>query len=432
MDISGIMGFAFMIGMTVLLYRTKVHPEVLFVTLPVAAGFLSGFSIAEIGSYILKGIEIVIPTAFMFGFSILFFGMLNEAGLFDVLAVKILKRVRKTKRNIFVITVVISVIAHLSGSGAVSYLVVITTCKKIYEENKIPLAKLMCLSSLTFGVMNMLPWAGPCGRLASVLGVDAASIWRLCIPSQIFGILMVFLIALVMARSEKSISAVPSNKDCMKCKDLLVPQMAAEKNRKSFYLSAGSMAMVIILLAITKISSWIIFMAGFLVLCGVNFKNIKKKEMKKYLKSARTMAVTVLASGVMVGIMTQSRMLVNMTEMILGLLPVSMKEHMHILFGVLSNPLSWIVSGEVEIFGLLPIVANIVSESQITAEITAAAFLISYSAVIFVLPMTVSVYVGLSLCGIRIREHIRQTYMGTLFLSVTMLGFAILSGVIPF
>ena len=79
-------------------------------------------------------------------------------------------------------TVFVSAIAHLSGSGAVSYLIVITTCKSIYNENKIPLTNLMCLSSLTFGVMNMLPWAGPCGRLAGVLNTDPVSIWRFVYP----------------------------------------------------------------------------------------------------------------------------------------------------------------------------------------------------------------------------------------------------------
>ena len=38
--------------------------------------------------------------------------------------------------------------------------------------------------------------------------------------------------------------------------------------------------------------------------------------------------------------------------------------------------------------------------------------------------MTVSVHLGLSLCGVSLREHIRQTYLWTLFLSITMLGFA--------
>ena len=39
MDISGIMGFALMICMTLLVYKIKVSLGILFMTLPVIAGF---------------------------------------------------------------------------------------------------------------------------------------------------------------------------------------------------------------------------------------------------------------------------------------------------------------------------------------------------------------------------------------------------------
>ena len=408
MDISGIMGFVLMICMTLLVYKIKVSLGILFMTLPVIAGFLSGFSMAEMSLYILKGIENVIPVALMFATAILFFGILNETGTFTAIITKIAGRFHLTRKNIFLMTVFVSAIAHLSGSGAVSYLIVITTCKSIYNENKIPLTNLMCLSSLTFGVMNMLPWAGPCGRLAGVLNTDPISIWRLCIPSQIFGILMVCVIACILSNYQKlsDIDSLSEN-NCKQCiarnKPILIQQ-----SRKKRCLSVGIMTIIIILLIITRISSWIVFMMGLSVISIINLKEVKKMELMK------------------------SSMLTSMSEMISGLLPVSMREHIHILLGALANPISWIMSGEVEIFGFMPIAAKIASECQIAVEVTAAAFLIPYSAVIFVLPMTVSVHLGLSLCGVSLREHIRQTYLWTLFLSITMLGFAIIIGILPY
>ena len=222
-----------------------------------------------------------------------------------------------------------------------------------------------------------------------------------------------------------------SENNCKQCiarnKPILIQQ-----SRKKRCLSVGIMTIIIILLIITRISSWIVFMMGLSVISIINLKEVKKMELMKYIKSAGIMAGTVLASGVMVGVLTQSSMLTSMSEMISGLLPVSMREHIHILLGALANPISWIMSGEVEIFGFMPIAAKIASECQIAVEVTAAAFLIPYSAVIFVLPMTVSVHLGLSLCGVSLREHIRQTYLWTLFLSITMLGFAIIIGILPY
>lgn len=72
MDISGIVGFVFMICMTVVLFATKVSPGIVFITLPVVAGIFSGFSFREIAIYVSVGIRTVIPLAFMFAFAILF------------------------------------------------------------------------------------------------------------------------------------------------------------------------------------------------------------------------------------------------------------------------------------------------------------------------------------------------------------------------
>ena len=70
MDISGIVGFVFMICMTVVLFATKVSPGIVFITLPVVAGIFSGFSFREIAIYVSVGIRTVIPMAFMFAFAI--------------------------------------------------------------------------------------------------------------------------------------------------------------------------------------------------------------------------------------------------------------------------------------------------------------------------------------------------------------------------
>lgn len=177
MNIAGIMGFAIMVVMSVCLLNTKWPPGIIFIAVPVIAGVLAGASAAEIAVYVWMGMKAVLPLAIMFSCAVIFFGLLNETGMFIYTAIKMKERVKDNKAGIFFMTVFISVIAHLSGSGMVSYLIVITACRTLYEQKGIPLAKLMCLSSLTFGVVNMVPWAGPCGRVASALQLDAAEIW---------------------------------------------------------------------------------------------------------------------------------------------------------------------------------------------------------------------------------------------------------------
>ena len=108
-----------------------------------------------------------------------------------------------------------------------------------------------------------------------------------------------------------------------------------------------------------------------------------------------------------------------------------MSAHAPVLLGAISSVNSWFVSGEVQIFGLVPIAAQLSGLAGIAPAAVGAAFLIPYSAVVFVLPTTVSVHLGLDLCGVSLRDHVKETYKWSVLCSLSMLGFAILSGVLP-
>ena len=288
----------------------------------------------------------------------------------------------------------------------------------------------MCLSSLTFGVVNMVPWAGPCGRVASALQLDAAEIWRKCIPSQLFGICLVLLIGYILSKKGGEAKNTESEKEVLKKKALEEKHMIPVKpDHFMFYISC--MAISIVILAVTHIPPFAVFMVGSGVLLTVDFKGKRKALLLKYLYQVRTMIFTVLASGFLVGIVTYSPMLSGMTEMISCLLPQSLETYPHILLGIASNPISWVLSGEAEIFGLLPIAAKLAAAKGIAPEITGAAFLIPYSAVVFVLPATISVHLGLSMCNMNFKEHAKETYKWSVLCSIGMLAFAVLTGVIP-
>lgn len=51
--------------------------------------------------------------------------------------------------------------------------------------------------------MNMVPWAGPLGRTASVLGEDVTELWYPLIPVQIIGMVLMIGIAVFLGFREK-------------------------------------------------------------------------------------------------------------------------------------------------------------------------------------------------------------------------------------
>src|SRR5699024_9687618 len=139
----------------------------------------------------------------MFIFAILYFGIMQNAGLFDPL---IRKMIQLTQGNVIAIsmgTVIIAAVAQLDGSGASTFLITIPSLLPLYQRMKMNPYLLLLLIGGSASIMNMLPWAGPLGRAASVLEMDVTELWRPLIPIQIIGMVLMLVLALIIGIFEK-------------------------------------------------------------------------------------------------------------------------------------------------------------------------------------------------------------------------------------
>ena len=83
MSLLGVAGFALMILIVALLLWGKSTPAVVFILLPILVGFAVGFNPTDMSEYIKAGVSSVSTTAILFIFAVLFFGVMNDAGVFD-------------------------------------------------------------------------------------------------------------------------------------------------------------------------------------------------------------------------------------------------------------------------------------------------------------------------------------------------------------
>ena len=88
------LGFTLMLTIVTLILMRRITPLVAFVTLPVIACVMAGFGLGEIGKFITEGLKAVAPTATLFIFAILYFGVMRERGLFAPLVNFLLKSTR--------------------------------------------------------------------------------------------------------------------------------------------------------------------------------------------------------------------------------------------------------------------------------------------------------------------------------------------------
>lgn len=434
MSYLGLAGFALMILIVALLLWGKSTPAVVFILLPIIVGFAVGFTAEEMSGYIASGVSGVATTAILFIFAVLFFGVMNDAGVFDVIVGKVLKLVGNNITLLMFATVLIAFIGHLDGSGATTLLICIPPLLPIYKKMNVRPINLLCITTLTMGVMNIVPWGGPCGRTAAALEVGTSEIWRYCIPAQVVGIVLILGLCVLLSRNEKKRGA--GYNPAAEAETVSV-ETVAEVNElhrpKLFWFNIALIVAVVLMLTMTKVATHITFMIALAIGLTVNYpsQKMQMERVKVHATDALTMAFTALASGVLIGIMGKSPMLDAMTQMVLSAMPESMAPHLHVLFAAVNSPLSMFIHGDALTYGILPIVNQIVSVYGIPAAAVGAAFLITFGPAIYIMPMTAATYMGLGLTNVELKDHIAFSYKWAFVLASAMLAFVLVTGIIP-
>ena len=120
--VVGILGFACIVGIVVTLFKSKTLPSIAFIVFPMILALVlvigGYYTWDNIGSLIKGGFGSTGPTAALFVFSVLYFGIMTDAGMFDVIIGKLMKLVKDNVVGVCVMTCIIALIGHLDGGGA--------------------------------------------------------------------------------------------------------------------------------------------------------------------------------------------------------------------------------------------------------------------------------------------------------------------------
>ncbi|MBU5681688.1 SLC13 family permease [Blautia sp. MSJ-9] len=118
-----LLGFATIITVIVLLLKNVTVPSLAFISVATASSavlVLTGtFSVQEMGDFIAEGVKGVHATAALFIFSVLFFGIMTDVGMFDKIIGALMKKVGHNVVGVTLMTSIIAMIAHLDGAGDV-------------------------------------------------------------------------------------------------------------------------------------------------------------------------------------------------------------------------------------------------------------------------------------------------------------------------
>lgn len=450
--VVGILGFLCIIAIVVTLFKSKTLPSIAFIVFPFILALILVFggyySIGNVGSLIKSGFNSTAPTAALFVFSVLYFGIMTDAGMFDVIIGKLMKLVGNSVIGVTVMTTVIALIGHLDGGGASTFCIVVPAMLPVYKRMHMRPTTLLRVSVLAMGVLNLMPWAGPTMRAASVLGMEAGSLWNTLLPIQAFGVVLSLAHAVLAGWQEQKRGAGLNGKLAQLEGNVVLNESAQEASNelarpKLFVFNVLLTIGVIALLIWDEFPSYVPFMLGVAAAILVNYgfdSKMHKKIINLHAGPALMMCSTLMGAAVLMGVLVKSvtvndvevaSVVTCMANLIQMVLPAFLGRHLPIVIGILSVPLALAFDTDSYFYGMLPVMIGIGEGFGIAALPIAVAMVVCRNCATFISPMVPATLLGVGLADVDIKDHIKNSFLYVWGFSILCMIVAIICGIMP-
>ncbi len=302
-----ILGFLTVIIMLVLIMTKKASPLVALIVVPVVTGIISCFFIAvvpegaaegtqgvvnffanfkSLGDMITgsKGIGSVAATGVMFIFSILFFGILTDAGTFRPIIKGILNLVGTDPVKIGIGTAILAAIVHLDGSGAVTFLICVPALLPLYDALGMRRTTLATIVALSAGTMNILPWGGPTIRahtaLATMAGTEATvtGFFMPVLPAVLAGLVCVLVISAFLGAGEKKRIGTVALQAAGHAEQELTDEQKALLRPRLFWVNILLIVAAIVSLLFSGFAPAVVFMFFYVLATVINYPSVKDSK----------------------------------------------------------------------------------------------------------------------------------------------------------
>lgn len=426
-------GFAMIILIVVLLLKGKMSPIVVLALIPTVAALILGYGPQEIGGFIKDGIGTTTSNGILFIFSVIYFGVMSDTGMFDVIVNFLVKMAGNNVIAVTVATALIATIAHLDGTTATTVLITIPALYPVYKSMKIDTKILLCLTGACMGVMNLLPWGGPVARAATVLAMDANDLWHILIPIQVVGFCFNIVVAVLLGMLAIKQGAGAGKGEVVEVDEKAKQEEDALRRPKLLFFNLALTIILIAVLSTDFITSYVAFLLALSVALAVNYPDLKLQDklIKKHAPAALMISGTLFAAGAMVGIFDGTGMLTEMANAIMSVIPTAMGRFIHIIFGILALPLGLCVGTDAYFYGIMPLVMEVGETYGVASLSTAITMVIGKNLALMVSPLVPATFLAIGLANTELKDHMKYSIPIYWAISICMVFIGILIGIVP-
>ncbi|NDZ92716.1 citrate:proton symporter [Streptomyces sp. SID6673] len=485
------LGLAMVATFMFLIITKRATPVVALILVPVAFGLFAGAGL-DISDMITDGIKELAPTAAMLFFAIIFFGIMIDVGLFDPVVRLVVRMVRNDPARLVVGTAVLAMVVSLDGDGSTTFIITTAALLPLYLKLGVSPVVLTVAAGLANGTMNILPWGGPTARSASALKIDTNAVFLPMVPALIAGLVVVLLFSyhlgvlerrrigrieirdsILMPREEVLVAAgggadtaVPptsrgrghahgqatgSGGDTFdgdrkgddrhgddKQGDESGFTGVLDPNRKTlrpklFWINAGLTVALLAVLGLDILAIPVLFMIATGIALAVNFPHVKDQQeaITRHSSSIVSVVAMVLAAAVLTGVFSGTGMVDAIAHWLASGIPDWMGPHMAVVIGVLSIPLTFLMSNDAFYYGVLPVMSETATRYGIDpaemarASITGQPFHMQS-------PLVPAILLLVALAGVSLADHHKKVLWRAAAVSIVMLVVGCMVGAIPF
>ena len=443
--------------MMYVLLKNKVSPVVAFVGLPLIAATILILTVGYHGpkgeiltlqgqfaqlfyKWAANGVKATMSNATLFIFSIIYFGIMSDAGMFDPIIKGLTKIAGKNPVMIYITTALIALVSQADGATATTYLVTIPAMLPLFKKLKLNVLSLLCILGLTCGNWNMVPWGGTIIRTATSvtnLGVAATpqGLWAKILPVEILGMVLALALAVFFGLKDKRRLCKEYGDDYFDNAVAEEVQLTEEENalKRPQFIAVNLILTVIIIVSmiLTKIPAYLAFMLGTAASLFINYRGLKEQDQRiqDHAPTAVGTAATFLAAGVFLGIFKDSGMTLAVANMILGALPQALLIHAGRIIGFFGPLVGLVFSPDIYYYSLLPIVGEVVKGVGGNPEQVGLAMLVGENIGVPISPCVPTTFLAVGLAGVELKDHIAYSIKYMIPVSVIMILVGMIMGI---
>lgn len=445
-----LMGLAIIFVTVGILIRGRVNPIIPMTLVPVIGAVIAGFGIEDIADFFGEGLSSVINVVVMFIFAIIFFGILQDVGLFTPVIRSLIKAARGNVMAVTIGTAAIGIVAHLDGSGSTTFLITIPALLPLYRALHMSRYVLITIVALAASVMNMVPWGGPLGRAGAVVEQDPNDIWLHLLPIQGVAVVLIFAIAALLGWREKrrlaklqesgeikgAISVdVNSLADDFSAKQAEEQQKLGFRYRKARWVTIANIVVALAVLA--ALLSGLLppapaFLIATTIALVVNFDGAMEQgdALRRHAPNALSMAGVIIAAAMFLGVLNETKMLEEIALSLVNILPESVAPYLHVIVGFFGVPLDLLTSTDAYYFSVLPIVQGTVESFGVSGMGAASALIIGNVVGTFVSPFSPALWLALGLADGQMGKYLKIAFPIAWVFSIFLVAIAFFTGML--